>query len=355
MSDLVSIIQVLFNWIQSITTTLSPLNFSNEVTSLVSTTSATASSTGLSKPIWVWVIFHLIVFFLLALDLGIGQRKLHSPTFKEALSWAVFYIFAALLYGVWIYFEYGKNNSILYLTGFLVEKSLAVDNLFVFLVLFTYFAVPSDLRHYVLFFGIVGALIFRGIFIAIGAILIAKFSWILYVFGVFLILTAYKLIRAGDHEIHPESNPVIRWLQKRIPMVSQYVGKKFFIRENGKLLFTPLFLVLIYIEITDIIFAVDSIPAIFAITSDPFLVYTSNVFAILGLRSLYFVLDRVLPMFRFLKPALAVILAFIGTKMLIHGWLHIAPLVSLIVVVGILALAIMMSIWMKKPQTPEKT
>ncbi|MCX7834695.1 MAG: TerC family protein [bacterium] len=300
------------------------------------------------KSIWEWVIFHFIIFTLLGLDLGVGQRKAHVPSFKEAISWVSLYITCAILYGVYIGWKWGTEKAILFYTGYLVEYSLSVDNLFVFLVLFSFFAVPPKSRHRVLFWGILGALFFRAIFIALGAIIISRFDWVLYLFGAFLIYTAWKLLHSGEQEIHPDENPVINWVKKHFPVTNFYVESKFTTKVDGKTYLTPLALVLISVETTDIIFAVDSIPAIFSITSDPFIVYTSNVFAILGLRSLFFVLDKLLPLFRFLKPALAVILGFIGIKMLIHSFIKIPPMVSLSFVVGILSIAILLSVILKK-------
>ncbi|MDK9698826.1 MAG: TerC family protein [bacterium] len=307
--------------------------------------SATAASENIAAPWWMWVIFHVVIFALLAIDLGFGQRKAHAPTFKESLGWVGFYVGCAALYAGWIFYQYGAQPAILFTTGYVVEYSLSVDNLFVFIALFRFFSVPETVRHRVLFWGILGALVFRGIFIAVGALLISQFQWILYIFGAFLVYTGWKLLRSHDDaDVDPANNPILKWCKKQFPVTIDYHGAKFAIRDHGKFLLTPLALVLITVETTDIIFAVDSIPAIFSITSDPFLVYTSNVFAILGLRSLFFVLDRLLPLFRYLKPALALVLAFIGVKMLIHHWVNITPGVSLSIVVTTLFTAVLISI-----------
>jgi len=298
-----------------------------------------------SPPWWMWVAFHLVVFVLLAIDLGFGHRKVHSPKFGEAISWVGFYVFAAALFAAWLYFEYGTQTAILFATGYLVEYSLSVDNLFVFVLVFSFFAVPHHYRHRVLFWGIIGALIFRGLFIGAGTILISRFDWILYIFGAFLVYTAAKMYFTNDEdEVDPSKNFVLKWFRKHFPITDQFVGAKFAVKIDGKLLLTPLALVLVCIETTDILFAVDSIPAIFSVTSNPFLVYTSNVFAILGLRSLFFVLDRLLPLFRYLKVAIAIILAFIGVKMLIHVWYDISSNASLAFIAVILTGSILLSV-----------
>ncbi len=299
----------------------------------------------ISPPLWMWIVFHVIVFALLSIDLGFGQRRAHSPKFWEAIAWVGFYVAAAGLFALWIFNEYGPKPAILFVTGYLVEYSLSVDNLFVFVLLFSYFAVPSEYRHRVLFWGIIGALFFRGVFVAAGAILISRFEWILYIFGAFLVYTAIQMVLAKeDANVKPENNLILRWMRKRFPVIDYYDGARFFSKQNGKRMLTPLILVLIAVETTDILFAVDSIPAIFSITSNPFLVYTSNIFAILGLRSLFFVLDRLLPLFRYLKLAIALILAFIGVKMLVKHWLEISAQTSLVVVAVTLFLSIILSV-----------
>jgi len=253
---------------------------------------------------------------MLALDLGVFHRKEHKVTFKEAISWSLVWIALALIFNGWIYYDQGKDKALEFLTGYLIEKSLSVDNIFVFVLLFSFFKVPEQYRHKVLFWGVLGALIMRAGFIAAGAVLIEKFHWIIYVFGAFLVFTGYKMLKKKTEDMHPENNPLVRWFVKRGKVTSDYHGNKFFVHINGQKLATPLFLCLLSVEFTDLIFAVDSIPAIFAITKDPFIVYTSNVFAILGLRSLYFALEGIITRFPYLRYGLALILIFIGLKML---------------------------------------
>ncbi len=290
---------------------------------------------------------------MLALDLGIFQRKAHFPSLKEASLWSATWIVLSLLFNLGI-FLWGTNTMALeFLTGYLVEKALSVDNIFVFIVIFSYFAVPREYHHKVLFWGVVGAFVMRAIFIVIGAALIAKFEWILYAFGVFLILTAIKLARQRDIEVQPDRNPFIRLCRKYFPITPNYEGANFVVRKNGKQYATPLFLVLVMIETTDLAFATDSIPAIFAITQDTFVVYTSNVCAILGLRALYFVLAGVMVKFRYLNIGLAVVLAFIGVKMLIVEIYKIPIQYSLLFIVVVLTIAISASLLpeKQKPKT----
>jgi len=241
---------------------------------------------------WPWIIFNAFVILMLAIDLGIFNRQSNKVTFKAAISWTAVWVIIALLFNGWIYYSMGQKPAIEFFTGYLIEKSLSVDNIFVFILLFSFFKVPEEYQHRVLFWGVIGALVLRAIFIAVGAVLIAKFHWIIYLFGVFLVYTGYKMFKKTAADIHPENNPLVSWFIKRGKVTNEYHGNKFFVNINGKKLATPLFLCLLSIEFTDLIFAVDSIPAIFAITNDPFIVYTSNVFAILGLRSLYFCIRR---------------------------------------------------------------
>jgi tellurite resistance protein TerC len=259
---------------------------------------------------------------------------------REALGWSVVWISLALIFNAGVYFWFGPDRALEFLTGYLIEKALSVDNLFVFLVLFSYFAVPAKLQHGVLFWGIVGALIMRAGFIVAGAALIQNFHWIIYIFGAFLVFTGIKLLAAKESEIHPERNLVIRMFRKLVPCVPDYRGAKFSVKEAGRRYATPLLLVLITIEATDIVFAVDSIPAVFAITTDPFIVFTSNIFAILGLRALYFLLAGMLGKFRYLKVGLGLVLAFVGIKMLLIGWIHIPIALSLGMVAGILGISV---------------
>ena len=316
--------------------------------------------------IWIWIGFVLFILFLLALDLGVFNRKAHVIKVREALGWSAFWISLGLLFAIFIYFAYehhwlgiggrvdtidgqindGRDATIKYLTGYVIEKSLSVDNIFVIALVFGYFAVPAIYQHRVLFWGIIGALLMRGVMIAIGAQLIARFHWIIYVFGVFLIITAVRMFFIDVGHGEPGRNPMVRLARRFFPVTEHYHGKHFLVRAGssesheaatpgeaeepdknvdktaaGTLMLTPLALALIVVETTDLIFAVDSIPAIFAITADPFLVFTSNVFAILGLRSLYFALAGMMDKFRYLKYSLAAVLALVGVKMLIAGWL----------------------------------
>ncbi|MDB6069507.1 MAG: Integral rane protein TerC [Verrucomicrobiales bacterium] len=298
---------------------------------------------------WLWIGFNVFVLAMLALDLGVFHKKCHVVTFKESMTWTVVWIGLALLFNLWIWQQYGAQKGLEFFTGYVIEKSLSVDNVFVFALLFTYFAVPPIYQHKVLFWGVLGALVMRAGMIVLGAALITKFAWIIYVFGAFLILTGLKMIFKKEQEMNPGNNPVVRWFKRLMPVTADYRGDRFFVRENGIRMATPLFVVLILVEISDLIFAVDSIPAIFAVTRDPFIVYTSNVFAILGLRSLYFALAGVMDKFHFLKLGLGVVLTFVGVKMLLgHTEYKIDTLVSLGVIVGVLAASVIASlVWPK--------
>ena len=297
------------------------------------------------ESLWLWVGFNVFVLAMLALDLGVFHRKAHVVSFREAIGWTAAWITLALLFNLGVWHYAGAQKALEFTTGYLIEYSLSVDNIFVFALLFSYFAVPPKYQHRVLFWGILGALVMRATMIGAGTLLIAKFSWIIYVFGAFLILTGIKMIVKREEEIHPERNPVVRWFKKLMPVTPEYRGDKFFVRENGLRLATPLFVVLLLVEFTDLIFAVDSIPAIFAVTKDPFIVYTSNVFAILGLRSLYFALAGVMDKFHYLKIGLGVVLAFVGVKMILaHTAWKIDTLVSLGVIVIILATSVVWSL-----------
>src|SRR5574339_1223558 len=275
--------------------------------------------------IWLWIGFNAFVLFMLALDLGVFHRHSHVVSTREAAIWSVVWISLAMLFNAGIYFFWNvlspasmytnSEASLAFFTGYLIEKSLSVDNIFVFVLIFTYFAVPAAYQHRVLFWGIIGALLMRGTLIAVGATLLKEFHWIIYIFGAFLIFTGIKMALHRNEEVHPENNPLIKLLRRIMPVSENYEGDQFFIRRAGKLIATPLLLVLLMVESTDLIFAVDSIPAIFAVTNDPFIVYTSNVFAILGLRSLYFLLSNVMNKFQYLKIGLACVLTFVGVKM----------------------------------------
>ena len=294
---------------------------------------------------WLWVGFNVFILAMLALDLGVFHRKTHVVSLKESLTWTGVWVVLALVFNAGVWHYAGSQKALEFFTGYVIEKSLSVDNVFVFVLLFSYFAVPPVYQHKVLFWGILGALIMRAIMIAAGAGLIAKFAWIIYIFGAFLILTGIKMIVKREEEIHPERNPVVSWFKKLMPVTPEYRGDKFFVRENGIRMATPLFVVLLLVEFTDLIFAVDSIPAIFAVTKDPFIVYTSNVFAILGLRSLYFALAGVMDKFHYLKIGLGVVLSFVGVKMLLaHTAYKIDTLVSLGVIVLILATSVVWSL-----------
>ncbi len=290
---------------------------------------------------------------MLALDLLVFHRHAHVVKVKEALLFSAFWIALALAFNVVIWWWQGPEVALQFFTGYLIEKSLSIDNLFVFLLIFSYFAVPPIYQHRVLFWGVLGALVMRFVFIVAGAALLARFHWLIYVFGVFLIFTGLRMARKGDEEIHPEKNPVVNFVRRLMPVTPDYQGGRFFIRDMGRLMATPLFIVLVMVETTDVIFALDSIPAIFAITTDPFIVYTSNVFAILGLRSLFFALAGVMVMFHYLKLGLSAVLTFIGAKMVLADFLHIPIGISLLIIAGILIASVVASlIW---PQNTDDT
>jgi tellurite resistance protein TerC len=303
---------------------------------------------------WLWIGFNIFVLFMLALDLGVFHRKAHVVSFKESMAWTVVWVALAMLFNLAVWHFAGGEKGVEFLTGYVIEKSLSVDNVFVFVLLFSYFAVPPVYQHKVLFWGILGALIMRAIMIAVGAALITKFTWIIYLFGGFLILTGVKMIFKKEEAIHPESNPLVLAFKKLMPVTSGYRDGKFFVTENGVRHATPLFVVLLLVEFSDLIFAVDSIPAIFAVTKDPFIVYTSNVFAILGLRSLYFALAGVIDKFHHLKTGLGVVLTFVGVKMLLgHTEWKIDTHISLGVIVTILAASVVASlVWPRKTVIP---
>lgn len=300
--------------------------------------------------IWFWIIFNAIVLIMLALDLGVFHKKLHVVNIKEALIWSGIWIFLALCFNVFIYFEFGETKALEFLTGYVIEKALSVDNIFVFVLIFTYFQIPAIYQHKVLFWGIIGALIMRVIFIFAGVALLEKFHWTIYVFGAILIFTGIKMLLDKDKKMEPEKNPVIKLFRKFIPTTNQLHGEKFFIKENQKSVATPLFVALIMIEITDLIFAVDSIPAILAITQDHFIVYTSNVFAILGLRSLYFALSSIIDRFKYLAVGLAIILVFVGLKMVFIDFYKIPVHFSLLIIFSIITLSIVISLIKTKNQ-----
>ncbi len=293
----------------------------------------------------LWIGFTVFVLAMLALDLGVFHRKAHAIKMREALVWSIVWIGLALCFNAGIYFWFGHEHALEFLTGYLIEKALSVDNLFVFLVLFSYFAVPLQLQHRVLFWGIVGALVMRAGFIMAGATLIQQFHWVIYIFGSFLIFTGIKLLAAREGDsVRPERNLVLRLFRRIVPCIQNYRGARFSVREAGRRYATPLLMVLVVIEATDIVFAVDSIPAIFAITTDPFIVFTSNIFAILGLRALFFLLAGMIGKFQYLKAGLGLVLAFVGVKMLLADFIHIPIGVSLGIVALLLSLSVFASL-----------
>ncbi|BAH38668.1 putative tellurium resistance protein TerC [Gemmatimonas aurantiaca T-27] len=297
-----------------------------------------------------WIGFNALVLVLLALDLGVFNRKAHAVSVKEALGWSVVWISLAISFGLWIGHEMGRQSMLEFYAGYLVEQALSVDNLFVFILIFGYFRIPAELQHRVLFWGILGALLMRGAMIGAGAVLIAQFHWVIYIFGAFLVITGIRMAMGGNEEIEPEANPVIRLVRRIIPITTRFHGEHFFVRESltpggaVRLMATPLFVVLVLVETTDVVFAVDSIPAIFGVTRNPFLVYTSNVFAILGLRSMYFVLANVITKFHLLKYGLSVVLVFVGVKMLVSEIRPIGIGVSLGVVAAVLIGSVLLSL-----------
>jgi tellurite resistance protein TerC len=300
----------------------------------------------------LWAGFTVFVLAMLALDLGVFHRKAHDVGFKEALGWSTVWVVLAMAFGAGIWQLYGEQRGLEYLTGYLIEKALAVDNIFVFVVLFSAFAVPKAYQHRVLFWGILGALVMRAVFIGLGAALIARFHWVLYVFGALLVLTGIKLLWRRGEEVHPENNILFRWFQKLVPSVPEYHGARFTVLKNGRRYATPLLLVLVAIEATDLVFAVDSIPAIFAVTRDPFIVYTSNIFAILGLRAMYFLLAEVVTRFEYLKVGLALVLVFVGAKMLIADIYKVPVIVSLAVVAALIFGSVLVSLAASRDRRP---
>jgi tellurite resistance protein TerC len=304
--------------------------------------------------IWFWVGFIAFVLTMLALDLGVFQRKEHAVTPREAGIWTAVWVTLALIFAAGIWAIAGKEIAVTFLMGYVIEESLSIDNIFVIVLIFDYFRVPKAYQHRVLFYGILGALVMRGLFIGAGALLLAKFSWIIYVFGVMLMITGVRMAFKGDEEFDAEHNPVVKLVRRFVPLASAYDGKHFFTRIDGARVATPLFLVLVLVEFTDLIFAVDSIPAIFAVTQDPFIVFTSNIFAVLGLRSLFFLLAAVVDRFYLLKYGLAIILCFVGAKMTFS--IHINNFVSLGIILAVLAASIVASlIWPDRSKGPEVT
>ena len=298
----------------------------------------------MGTPLWVWIGFTLFVLSMLALDLGVFHRKSHEVTIKEALVWSGVWVVLALLFNLGVYYWRGYGPALEFLTGYLIEKSLSVDNIFVFMLIFTYFRVPPRYQHRALFWGVLGALVMRAILIALGISLIQRFHWVIYVFGAFLILTGVKMVLNKDKEIDPERNPALKIFRRFVPVTDDYRGGKFFVKQEGSYFATPMLIVLLIVETTDIIFAVDSIPAILAITLDPFIIYSSNVFAILGLRALYFALAGVMKLFHHLHYGLSAILVFVGGKMLLADFYKIPVGLALGVIAGILIISVLASL-----------
>ena len=304
----------------------------------------------IGSPIF-WTSFVAVVLVLLSIDLGVFHRHAHAVSVREATFWSIVWVVLSLSFGAWIYSRFGKQYGLEFYAGYLIEYALSVDNVFVFILIFSYFAVPPKLHHRVLFWGILGALIMRASFIMAGAALISTFHWMIYIFGAFLVFTGAKILRQGDAEVAPQRNPVVRLFQRVVPMAPGYESESFFLRYQGRFMATPLALVLVTVEVTDLVFATDSIPAIFGVTRDPFIVYTSNVCAILGLRSMYFLLAAVIRRFAYLGTGLGIVLMFIGIKMLIGGFYSIPIGFSLAIVAAILAGSAILSL-LFPPKTP---
>ncbi len=299
-----------------------------------------------------WGSFLALVFGLLALDLGVFHRKEHRVGLRESIFWSILWTILALIFNAWVYWQGGSQAGLEFLTGYIIERSLSFDNIFVFIVIFNYFAVPEEHQHRVLFWGILGALISRGLFIGMGTALLARFEWLILVFGAFLVYTGIKILAQKETEVHPEKNPVLRLFQRFVPLTTRYHGKHFFVREAGRMVATPLMLVLVVVEATDVVFAVDSIPAVFGVTRDPFIVFTSNICAILGLRALYFLLAGLMHKFRYLGFGLGLVLVFVGAKMLLHDWFPIRTDWSLGIVLAILTITVVASLL--RPASPEE-
>jgi len=294
--------------------------------------------------ILLFILFNLFILAMLALDLGVFHRKAHTVTIKEATIWSIVWIVLALVFNIGVFMVAGKRTGLEFLTGYLIERALSIDNIFVFVIIFSYFGVPSHLQHKALFWGVLGALITRSIFIAAGTALIAQFEWVLYIFGGILVISGWKMMVEKGTEVHPERNVFVRLAQKFLPVHTGYESSKFIISKDGKLHITSMLLVLITVETTDVVFAVDSIPAVFGVTRDPFIVYSSNVFAILGLRATYFLLAGIMDTFYYLSHGLSLVLIFIGVKMLAADFIHVDIIVSLTIVAAILTAAVVASL-----------
>jgi tellurite resistance protein TerC len=302
----------------------------------------------MSESVILWTSFSVFVIAMLALDLGVFHRKSHAVSVKEALIWTAVWITLSMLFNIFVYYYFGKEKALEFFTAYLVEKSLSVDNIFVMIMIFTYFSVPDSYQHKVLFWGIFGALVMRVIFIFAGIELIHQFHWLIYIFGGFLVVTGVRMVMGEDKPIEPEKNPLVKLVRRVFPVTDSFEGDNFFVKRDSKTWATPLFIVVVLIEATDLIFAVDSIPAIIAISDDTFIVYTSNVFAILGLRSLYFALAGIEKYFKYLKFGLATILVFVGVKMCIVDIYKIPVEISLIVICFLLAISMIASVLVKK-------
>jgi tellurite resistance protein TerC len=311
---------------------------------LADTAAATAPAPPLDVPPWFWIAFCAGTALLLALDMFVFHRKAHEPSLRESALWTVFWCSLALVFNGWVWWEFGQEAGLAFFTGYLVEWSLSMDNVFVFVVIFAYFGVPLKYQYRVLFWGILGAIGMRLTFILVASELLKQVTWIFYLFGLFLIYTGVKLATAHGVEANPDHNPVLRVARRYLPVAKGSHGDKFFVRQDGKLFVTSLFLVLLVVESTDVVFAVDSVPAIFGITREPFIVFTSNVFAIMGLRALYFLLAGVMGLFRYLHYGLSAILIFIGIKMVLHDFVHLKHWQSLLVIVTLLAISIITSL-----------
>jgi tellurite resistance protein TerC len=292
----------------------------------------------------LWIIFNTGVVAMLALDLGVFSRHAHKVSLREAALWSAVWVAMSLGFNLWILKAHGAMPALDFFTGYLIEKSLSMDNIFVFLLVFRAFGTEPRFQHSVLFWGVLGALVMRGVMIGLGAALVRRFTWILYLFGAFLLVAGVRLLLRGQPDFHPERNPLLRWLRRIFPLAKGPTGQQFFVQENGHNAVTPLFLALLVIEGSDLLFALDSIPAVFGITRDPFIVYTSNVCAVLGLRAFYFLLAGALPYFRYLDAGLSATLVFIGGKMLAEPWVHLPTLLSLLIVAGLLGTAMMASL-----------
>lgn len=302
----------------------------------------------------LWILFNVFIVAMLIVDLLVFNRKEHEISIKESLSWTGIWIILSVIFGIGLYFYMGPQSSIDYFTGYVIEKSLSVDNIFVFILVFSYFGIHPKYQHKILFWGIFGALVMRFLFIFLGVALIERFEWVIYIFGAFLVYTGIKMAFESKREVHPDRNPVLKLVRKVIPVSNKIDGPHFFTRINGKLMATPLFVVLIVIETTDVVFALDSIPAILAITTDQFLVYSSNAFAILGLRALYFALSGVMKLFRFLHYGLAAILSFVGIKMLLAEFYHVPTPYALGFVFVAITLSVLLSIYLPEADEEEE-